>query len=55
MVSIVDVNDASVKMFAAGSKEELLASPNKLSLPETREAFVEVLDGIAEGRISPTG
>ena len=52
MVSIVDVNDASVKMFAAGSKEELLASPNKLSLPETREAFVEVLVGIAEGRTS---
>src|SRR5438128_1545128 len=52
MVSIVDVNDASVKMFAAGSKEELLASANKLSLPETREAFVEVLVGIAKGRTS---
>lgn len=52
MVRIVDVNDASVKMFAAGSKDELLASLNKLSVPETREAFVEVLVGIADGRTS---
>ena len=52
MVRIVDVNEASVKMFAAGSKAELLASLHKLSVPETREAFVNVLVGIAEGRTS---
>jgi PAS domain S-box-containing protein len=52
MVRMVDVNDASVKMFAAGSKDELLASATRLSLPETRKAFVKVLIGIAEGRTS---
>ena len=52
MVRIVDVNDASVRMFAAGSKDELLASLHKLSVPETRDAFVKVLVGIAEGRTS---
>ena len=52
MVRIVDVNEASLKMFAAGSKEGLLASLHKLSLPETRQAFVKVLIGMAEGRTS---
>jgi PAS domain S-box-containing protein len=52
MVRIVDANDASVKLFAAGSKVELLISLNKISVPETREPFVDVLAGIAEGRTS---
>jgi len=52
MVRNVDANEASVKMFAAGSKEELLASANTLFLRETRDAFVKVLVGIAEGRAS---
>ena len=51
-VRIVDVNDAAVKLFAAGSKVELLISLNKISVPETRAAFVEVLVGLAEGRTS---
>ncbi len=52
MVRIVDVNDAAVKLFAAGSKVELLTSMSKITGPETRQAFVDVLVGIAEGRTS---
>ena len=55
MVKILDVNDASVKLFAAGSKDELLVSPHKVVVPETREAFVKVLIAIAEGRTSFEG
>jgi len=52
MVRIVDLNNAAVKLFAAESKEELLASVRKVFVPETREVFVEQLIGIAEGRAS---
>ena len=55
MVKILDVNDASVKLFAAGSKDELLVSPHKVVVPETREAFVKVLIAIAESRTSFEG
>jgi len=52
MVRIVDLNNAAVTLFAAESKEELLASVRKIFVPETREVFVEQLIGIAEGRAS---
>ena len=52
MVRIVDLNNAAVKLFAAESKEELLASVRKVFVPETREVFVEQLIGMAEGRAS---
>lgn len=52
MVRIVDVNDASVKMFAAESKDDLLVSLHKVFVPETGAVFVEELIGIAEGRTS---
>src|SRR5712692_4997062 len=52
MVKVVDVNEPSLKMFGARSKDELLASLHKLSVSETRQAFVDMLVGIAEGRTS---
>jgi len=52
MVKVVDVNNASLKLFAAESKDELLGSLNKVFVPETCEAVLKVLVGIAEGRTS---
>ena len=52
MVKIVDVNDATVRLFGAQSKNELMVSLHKIFLPETQEVFVEELIAIAEGRIS---
>jgi PAS domain S-box-containing protein len=49
-VKIIDVNEASVKLFAAQSKDELLGSLNKVFLPETRDVFARELVAIAEGR-----
>jgi PAS domain S-box-containing protein len=52
MVKIVDVNNASVKLFAAESKDELLVSLHRVFTPETQEVFVDELIAIAEGRTS---
>jgi PAS domain S-box-containing protein len=52
MVKIVDVNDATVKLFAARSKEDLLGSLHAVLTPETEKVFVEELVAIAEGRSS---
>jgi len=52
MVKIADVNDATVKLFAAESRDELLVSLQRIFLPETVEVFVAVLVAIAEGRRS---
>jgi PAS domain S-box-containing protein len=52
MVKIADVNDATVELFAAESRDELLISLHRISLPETAKVFVEVLVAIAEGRTS---
>ena len=50
MVKIIDVNDATVKLFEAQSKDELLVSLHKIFLPETQEVFTRELIAIAEGR-----
>ena len=50
MVKVVDVNAVSIKLFAAESKAELLASLDRLSVAETCEVFIEQLVAIAEGR-----
>ena len=50
LVRVVDVNETTVKMFGAGSKEELLASLHKLRTPETAATFMDLLVDIAEGR-----
>jgi len=52
MVKIVDVNEVSVKLFAAESKAGLLMSLHKVFVPETREVFADELIAIAEGRTS---
>ncbi len=52
MVKIADVNDATVELFAAESKDELLISLHRIFLPETTKVFVGVLVAIAEGRTS---
>ena len=52
MVKVVDVNDATLELFMAESKEELLASVRDVFLPETLQVFVGELIAIAEGRTS---
>src|SRR2546428_8957348 len=50
MVKIIDVNDATVKLFEARSKDELLVSLHKIFLPKTEEVFARELIAIAEKR-----
>jgi PAS domain-containing protein len=52
MVKVIDINDATVKLFGAGSKDELLVSLDRIFLPETEEVFAGKLAAIAEGRNS---
>jgi PAS domain S-box-containing protein len=52
MVKVVDVNDVTVRLFAAESKDELMVSLHKILLPETLEVFVGELIAVAEGRTS---
>jgi PAS domain S-box-containing protein len=52
MVKIVDVNDITLELFAADSKDELLVSLDKVFVPETRRVFEGELIAIAEGRTS---
>src|SRR4029077_3387124 len=52
MAKILDVNDVTVKLFGARSKDELLVSLHKVYLPETEEVFAGELIAIAEGRTS---
>src|ERR1700730_2260214 len=52
LVKTLDVNDVFVRLFGARDKDELLGALHKISVPETREVFVEVLVAIAEGRTS---
>jgi PAS domain S-box-containing protein len=52
MVKIVDVNDVTVKLFGAESKDELLVSLHKIFLPETEAVFAGELIAIAEGQTS---
>src|SRR5262249_9665879 len=46
MVKIIDVNDATIKLFRAESKDELLGSLRKIFLPETEEVFAGELIAI---------
>jgi PAS domain S-box-containing protein len=50
MVRIVDVNEATVRLFGAESKEQLLFSLDKVFTPETEQTFAEELIAIAEGQ-----
>jgi PAS domain S-box-containing protein len=52
MVKIVNVNDATVKLFGAASKRELLGSLHAIFTPETEKVFAEELIAVAEERTS---
>jgi PAS domain S-box-containing protein len=52
LVKIVDVNDTTLTLLQARSKDELLVSLHRIFLPETQEAFADELIAIAEGRAS---
>jgi signal transduction histidine kinase len=49
LVRIVDVNPATLRMFGAADKQQLLASLHTVFLPESRGVFVDELVAIAEG------
>jgi len=49
MVRILDVNDATVRLFAAQDKQELLVSLDRVFTPETRDVFTGELTALAEG------
>ena len=50
LVRVLDVNDAAVELFGAGTKEELLVSLHRLFLPETEAVFARELIALAEGK-----
>jgi PAS domain S-box-containing protein len=50
LVKIIDVNDTTVKLFGARSKDELLGSLHAISTPEAQETFAGKLVAIAEGQ-----
>jgi PAS domain S-box-containing protein len=52
LVKVLDVNDATIGLFGARDKNELLSSLNRIFLPETESAFGEELIALAEGRSS---
>lgn len=49
LVKIVDVNQATVEIFRAGSKEDLLANLARLFIDESYQAFKEELIALAVG------
>ena len=49
LVKVLDVNDATLSLFGARSKEELVRSIHKVLLPESRQVFAEELCALAEG------
>jgi PAS domain S-box-containing protein len=55
LVRIVDVNDATLKLFGASCKDELVVSLHKVFTPETNEVFAGELIAIAEGQTSFEG
>ncbi|MFD2113263.1 PAS domain S-box protein [Thiorhodococcus fuscus] len=49
-IQVVDVNQQTLKMFGADSKEALLGALPQIWLPESRPAFQEIIAAIAEGQ-----
>jgi PAS domain S-box-containing protein len=52
LVKIIDVNNATVKLFGARSKAEMLVSLHAIFTPESQDVFAGELVAIAEGRTS---
>ncbi len=50
MIRIIDVNRATLEMFGAASKEEIIGGLDRITLPETGDILREELIAIAEGR-----
>jgi PAS domain S-box-containing protein len=50
LVRVLDVNDATVRMFEARDKAEVLGALPRIFLPETLPSFVEELVALSEGR-----
>jgi signal transduction histidine kinase len=53
-VKLLDVNDFTLQLFGARSKDELLDSLSRIFLPETEAVFVQELISLAEGKSSLT-
>jgi len=52
LVRVLDVNDATIELFGARTKEELLVSLHRLFLPETEAVLARELIALAEGQNS---
>lgn len=50
LVKVRDVNRHTLTLFGADRKEQLLAAPHQIFLPETEAVFAEELIALAEGR-----
>lgn len=50
MLKVMNVNDATLRLYKAADKEELIRSLDKVFVPETAAALREILIAIAEGR-----
>lgn len=50
MLKVISVNDATLRLYKAADREELIRSLDKVFVPETSVALTEVLMAIAEGR-----
>ncbi len=49
LVRILDVNDATVRLFGAQDKQELLVSLDRIFTPEAHDVFIGELIAVAEG------
>jgi PAS domain S-box-containing protein len=54
LVKVLDVNDATIELFGARTKDELLVSLHQLFLPETEIVLAQELITLAEGQGSFT-
>jgi chromosome partitioning protein len=50
LVKVLDVNEATLRMFEAEERGELIASLERIFLPATLPVFIEQLAAVAEGR-----
>ena len=50
MVKVVDINETTISMFGAKSKEEMLGSLDKVFLPESLDTFRDEIVAMAEGK-----
>ena len=50
MIKVTDVNDEAVRLYRAGTKENLLNSEIRVLMPESEEAFTDELVAIADGK-----